>query len=161
MTDLAQVMQQVREEARKRGVRWTNQRQIIVETFVSTDDHMTADDLHRRVRTLDASVSAATVYRTINLLVEIGVAHKRHFSSGSASFESALTKTHHDHLVCMSCGIITEFVHEPLETMQDQISKIHGFQLLHHRVELYGICPSCAARGASVPASAWHALTDR
>jgi Fur family ferric uptake transcriptional regulator len=161
MTDLAQVMQQVRDEARKRGVRWTNQRQIIVETFIATDDHVTAEELHQRVRRLDASVSAATVYRTINLLVEIGVAHKRHFSGGSASFESALTKTHHDHLVCMSCGQITEFVHEPLEVLQDQIAAHHGFRLLHHRMELYGVCRQCSARGAEVSASAWHDLADR
>ena len=161
MTDLAQIMQQVRDEARRRGVRWTNQRQIIVEIFIASNDHVTAEELHHRVRSIDASVSAATVYRTINLLVEIGVAHKRHFSSGSASFESALTKNHHDHLVCMSCGVITEFVHEPLEIQQNEVAQAHGFQLLHHRMELYGMCRNCTARGATVPASAWHALTDR
>jgi len=147
---MAAVIQQVREEARRRGVRWTNQRQVIVETFIRCDDHVTVEELHRRVRVLDASVSAATVYRTINMLVEIGVATKRHFGDGSATFESSLHKHHHDHLVCMSCNKIQEFELQEIEDLQEKVAIDHGFQLVQHRLELYGICRECIIKGATV-----------
>lgn len=150
MIDMAAVIQQVREEARRRGVRWTNQRQVIVETFIGCDDHVTVEELHRRVRVLDATVSAATVYRTINMLVEIGVATKRHFGDGSASFESSLHKHHHDHLVCMSCNKIQEFELQEIEDLQEKVATDHGFQLVQHRLELYGVCRECIAKGATV-----------
>ncbi len=147
------VIQQVRDEARRRGVRWTNQRQVIVETFVSSHEHLTVEELHRRVRILDATISAATVYRTINMLVEIGVATKRHFGDGSATFESSLDKHHHDHLVCMSCNKIEEFELQAIEDLQEQVATEHAFQLVHHRLELYGICRDCSAKGVTVTAN--------
>lgn len=150
MVEMAAVIQQVREEARRRGVRWTNQRQVIVETFIGSDDHLTVEELHKRVKALDATVSAATVYRTINMLVEIGVATKRHFGDGSATFESSLHKHHHDHLVCLSCSQITEFELQAIEDLQDQVATEHAFQLVHHRLELYGICKACSDKGVTV-----------
>ena len=153
MLDMVAVIQQVREEARRRGVRWTNQRQVIVETFMGSDDHLTVEELHRRVRVLDATISAATVYRTINMLVEIGVAIKRHFGEGSASFESSLHKHHHDHLVCMSCNKIQEFELQEIEDLQVKVAADHGFQLVQHRLELYGVCRECVAKGATVLAN--------
>ena len=150
MVETADVIQQVREEARRRGVRWTNQRQVIVETFITSNEHLTVEELHRRVRLLDATVSAATVYRTINMLVEIGVAVKRHFGDGSATFESNLDKHHHDHLVCLSCGKIEEFELQAIEDLQEQVAGDHGFRLVHHRMELYGVCKECQAKGVTV-----------
>ena len=150
MVDTAEVIQQVRDEARRRGVRWTNQRQVIVETFITCDEHLTVEELHRRVRVLDATVSAATVYRTINMLVEIGVAVKRHFGDGSATFESALHKHHHDHLVCLACGKIEEFELQAIEDLQEQVANEHGFRLVHHRMELYGVCKDCQTKGVAV-----------
>jgi len=147
----ADIIRQVRDEARRRGVRWTNQRQVIVDTFVAAEDHLTVEDLHRRVREIDGTVSAATVYRTVNMLVELGVAHKGNFGSGSASFECAIDKDHHDHLVCMTCGTITEFHHDQIESLQEDIARLHGFLLHHHRMELYGVCPACQKRGPIVP----------
>ncbi|MBA3709932.1 MAG: transcriptional repressor [Planctomycetes bacterium] len=141
------LLRSVREEARRRGVRWTAQRQIVLETFLASHDHISVDELHHRVREIDHSVSAATVYRTINMLVDIGVAHKRNFGSSSASFESALTKQHHDHLVCTACGQIEEFHHDLIETLQDEVAKDRGFSLSHHRMELYGVCAACQLKG--------------
>jgi Fur family ferric uptake transcriptional regulator len=149
---LPAVIARVREDARRRGVRWTAQRQAIVETFFAGREHLTVEELHRRVRALDPTVSAATVYRTVNMLVEIGVAHKRNFGNGSASFESALDRDHHDHLVCVGCGRITEFHHDGIEVLQDEVARVHGFRLSHHRMELYGLCPECLRAGAPVAA---------
>ena len=150
MIDTAEVIAQVRAEARRRGVRWTNQRQVIVDTFIGSDEHLTVEELHRRVRTLDATVSAATVYRTVNMLVEIGVAVKRQFGDGSATFESNVAKHHHDHLVCLACGRIAEFELQAIEDLQESVAKAHGFRLVHHRMELYGVCEACQAKGITV-----------
>lgn len=137
------ILHTVREEARKRGVRWTSQRQVIVETFLGAGGHFTVDELHRRVRSIDRTVSAATVYRTVNMLEKIGMAHRRDFGNGSASFESALNREHHDHLVCTVCGMIQEFHHLRIESLQEEVALTHGFHLSHHRMELYGVCGAC------------------
>ena len=149
------IMRTVRDEARRRGVRWTAQRQVIVQTFLATGAHVTVEDLHRRVREIDRTVSAATVYRTVNMLEKIGFAHRRDFGGASASFESALDKAHHDHLVCTVCGAIQEFHHDLIEELQEQVAREYGFSLSHHRMELYGQCAACLDKGAgaSAPAS--------
>lgn len=146
-------MRTVRDEARKRGVRWTAQRQVIVEAFLASGEHITVEELHRRVRDIDRTVSAATVYRTVNMLEKIGFAQRRDFGGGSASFESALDKAHHDHLVCVACGAIQEFHHDRIEELQEDVARQHGFQLSHHRMELYGVCASCQRKGVVLPAS--------
>ena len=137
------IMRRVREEARRRAVRWTNQRQAIVETFIAADEHITVEDLHHRVRLIDRTVSAATVYRTVNMLVEMGVATKRHFGTGSATFECEVNKEHHDHFVCTACAKIIEFHNVAIEELQETVAREHGFTLSHHRMELYGVCAEC------------------
>src|SRR4051812_31255451 len=159
MTRHIDILQMVRDEARRRGVRWTNQRQTIVDTFIACDDHITVEELHRRVRQIDRSVSAATVYRTVNMLVDLGVAHKGNFGSGSASFECAVNKQHHDHLVCVACGAITEFHDHKIEELQEEIARSNGFQLHHHRMELYGVCAACVKKGVAVPVRPVEAKT--
>ncbi len=143
------ILEKVRTEARRRGVRWTTQRTAIVETLMRSGEHITVDELHRRVRALDATVSPATVYRTVNMLVEIGMVQKRHFAAGSASFEWSLNKDHHDHLVCVHCGAIEEFQHDLIESLQEQVATEYGFLLTTHRMELYGICKACRANGVT------------
>jgi Fur family ferric uptake transcriptional regulator len=133
----------VRDEARRRGVRWTNQRQAIVDCFVGSGEHLTVEELHQRARQVDASVSAATVYRTVNLLVELGIAHKRHFGATSATFEVAVNRDHHDHLVCHGCGRIQEFHRDTIERLQEEVAREYGFILADHRLELYGYCEAC------------------
>jgi Fur family ferric uptake transcriptional regulator len=142
---IAQVMERVRAEARTRGVRWTSQRQAIVEQFLLAGEHLTAEALHQRVHEIEPGVGAATVYRTLNLLVEIGVATRVRFGASSA-YESALGREHHDHLVCLACGRIHEFHDERIEAIQDAVAKRHGFVLRHHRLELFGVCPDCQKR---------------
>jgi Fur family transcriptional regulator, ferric uptake regulator len=156
MDGVPEILKRVRDEARRRGVRWTTQRQSIVETFIACGDHVTVEDLHHRVRLIDHTVSAATVYRTINMLVEMGVAAKGHFGSGSASFECNVNKQHHDHLVCEGCGRIQEFNDPRIESLQEEVAERHGFALGHHRMELYGTCQECvlkAARGGKSAAA--------
>ncbi len=130
-------------------MRWTSQRQVIVETFLDAGGHLTVDELHRRVRVLDATVSAATVYRTVNMLEKIGIAQRRDFGGGSASFESALNREHHDHLVCTVCGRIQEFNHGRIESLQEEVARSHNFRLSHHRMDLYGVCAECQSHESS------------
>jgi Fur family ferric uptake transcriptional regulator len=145
------ILRSVRDEARRRGVRWTTQRQVIVETFLGAGGHLTVEDLHRRVRDIDRTVSAATVYRTVNMLEKIGMAHRRDFGSGSASFESALNREHHDHLVCTICGRIQEFHQGRIELLQEEVARSYGFRLSHHRLELYGVCSACQREAPLAP----------
>ena len=144
-----EIIRRVRDEARRKGVRWTNQRQVIVETFIGSDEHITVEDLHHRVRAIDRTISAATVYRTINMLVEMGVASKRHFGAASATFECEVNKDHHDHFVCETCGNIIEFHNDKIEALQEAVAKEYGCQLKHHRLELYGICAECLRKNPS------------
>jgi Fur family ferric uptake transcriptional regulator len=154
MRGVAEVIDLVRTEARRRGVRWTAQRQAIVESFIASADHLSVEEIHRRVRTRDTTVSAATIYRTLNLLVEIGIAARRQFGDGSAIFESTLDKSHHDHLVCLGCGAIREFHRAPIETLQEDVARESGFVLSHHRLDLFGWCSACQASGLAVPGAA-------
>jgi Fur family transcriptional regulator, ferric uptake regulator len=140
---VVQVQERVRAEAKRRGVRWTNQRQVIVEQFLLAGEHLTADELLVRAREVDAAIGAATVYRTLNLLVEIGVASRVRLGGGSASFEPILGRTHHDHLICLACGEVVEFADEAIEKRQAAIVKKHGYVIRHHRLEIFGVCPRC------------------
>ena len=146
MTAVHDILRRVRDEARRRGVRWTTQRQVIVETFVGADEHITVEDLHHRVRAIDRTISAATVYRTVNMLVEMGVATKRHFGAGSATFECEVNKEHHDHLVCTACGKIIDFHNTAIEDLQERVAQEHGFAISDHRLELYGTCAECRVK---------------
>lgn len=148
---LVAVQERVRAEARRRGIRWTAQRQIIVEQFLLAGEHLTAEALLARAREVDPAIGTATVYRTLNLLTEIGVASRVQLGDGAASFEPLLDRAHHDHLVCLACGLVVEFSDPGIERLQEEVAARHGFQLLRHRMELFGICPRCQAsqRGPS------------
>lgn len=137
------VLERVRDEARRRGVRWTIQRQAILELLANCGEHITAEELHQRIAAQAHDVSPATIYRTVNMLVEMGVVSKQDFGTASASFEWNLTRRHHDHLVCTTCGTITEFRSERIEELQDAIAIEHGFALAHHRLDLFGTCTRC------------------
>ncbi|MCX8039395.1 MAG: transcriptional repressor [Planctomycetota bacterium] len=145
------VQERVRLEAKQRGIRWTSQRQVIVEQFLLAGEHVTADRLLERVREVDPAIGAATVYRTLHLLTEIGVAARVQLGNGAASYEPVIGRAHHDHLVCVACGTIIEFHDAAIEQRQEAIASAQGFRLLHHRLELFGLCARCqAANAASV-----------
>jgi Fur family transcriptional regulator, ferric uptake regulator len=143
---VVEVQERVRSEAKRRGVRWTNQRQVIVEQFLLAGEHLTADELLVRAREVDVAIGAATVYRTLNLLVEIGVASRVRLGGDSASFEPVLGRAHHDHLICVACGAVVEFEDDAIEKRQNAIVKKHGFLIRSHRLEIFGVCPRCQAR---------------
>jgi len=127
----------------ERGLKTTRQRNLIIDTFFTLDGHLSVEDVWARVRSLDQRVSVATVYRTMKLLAESGLAHARNFGDGQTRYEAAVGKEHHDHLICTRCGTIIEFENDQIERLQDAVARRHGFRVASHKMELYGLCKSC------------------
>jgi Fur family ferric uptake transcriptional regulator len=125
-----------------KALKWTRQREVILDTFLSSQEHLTCEEIHARVVQADRSIGLATVYRTLRLFVEAGIASERRFQEGVTRYEPQ--QPHHDHLICVRCGKIVEFESDEIEELQDGIARSHGFTLLSHRHELYGACPECA-----------------
>jgi len=123
------------------NLKHTRQRNVILETFLETKGHVSSEELHQQIRGINPNIGYTTVYRTMKLLVDAGLAQERHFDDGVARYE--IEQTHHDHLVCLKCGRIIEFNSELIESTQDQIAEKHEFHLLRHRHELYGHCSGC------------------
>jgi Fur family ferric uptake transcriptional regulator len=128
-----------------KGLRSTDQRRLIVETFFRAPNHISIEELLAQVRAEDPKVGYATVYRTLKLMAESGIAHEREFGDGLTRYELADGEAHHDHLICDQCGRITEFEEPQIERLQDKVAATYGFELRSHKHELYGICPLCRA----------------
>ena len=120
-----------------KGVRLTDQRKLVAKVMSESKDHPNVDELHKRVNKLDSKISIATVYRTVKLFEEAGVIAKHDFKGGKARYEQAL-KEHHDHLIDIETGEITEFVNEDIEKLQKQVAEKLGYKLVDHKLELYG-----------------------
>lgn len=131
----------------QRGLKSTRQRTLIIDTFFSLDGHLSVEELWNKVREQDARVSVATVYRTMKLLNECGLAHARNFGDGQTRYEAAAGREHHDHLICTHCGRIEEFEDDRIEALQEAVAHRHGFTVTSHKMELYGLCGSCQQRG--------------
>jgi Fur family transcriptional regulator, ferric uptake regulator len=128
----------------RKGLRSTDQRRLIVDTFFIAKNHVSIEELLAQVRAKDPRVGYATVYRTLKLLTECGVANERSFGDGLTRYELADdTAHHHDHLICVECGDITEFEEPRIEQLQDKVAKKYGFDLRSHKHELYGLCARC------------------
>ena len=123
-----------------KGLKSTRQREVILETFIEADKHIDVEELHRRVRRRAPNIGHATVYRTMKLLLEAGLAQEHNFGDGVTRYERTARKTHHDHLICSSCGLIVEFTNEQIEELQEQIAGGLGFNILEHKLEIYGTC---------------------
>tara|TARA_Y100000590_G_scaffold271176_1_gene304478 strand:+ start:581 stop:991 length:411 start_codon:yes stop_codon:yes gene_type:complete len=121
----------------KKGVRLTDQRKLVAKVMSESLDHPDVDELHKRVSKLDAKISIATVYRTVKLFEEAGIVSKHDFKGNKARYEQA-PKEHHDHLIDINTGEITEFVNEDIEKLQKQVAEKLGYKLVDHRLELYG-----------------------
>jgi Fur family ferric uptake transcriptional regulator len=126
-----------------RGMRLTRQRELIAEQFFASHGHPDIEDLYRRVRALDRHVGQATVYRTLKLLVDSGLANVSRFGERISRYEAQDGEHHHDHLICTSCGKIIEFTCEAIEHYQEEVAESHSFEMTHHKMELYGRCSDC------------------
>jgi Fur family transcriptional regulator, ferric uptake regulator len=125
------------------GLKSTRQRSLIIDTFFSVVGPVSVEELWSKVREQDTKVSVATVYRTMKLLNDCGLAHARNFGDGQTRYEAAAGREHHDHLICTRCGRIVEFENDRIEAMQEAIARKHGFIVTSHKMELYGLCRDC------------------
>ena len=121
----------------QQGVRLTDQRKLVAKVMSESIDHPDVDELHKRVNKIDSKISIATVYRTVKLFEEAGVVAKHDFKGTKARYEEA-TEEHHDHLIDVNTGEITEFVNEDIEKLQEKVAAKLGYKLVDHRLELYG-----------------------
>ena len=127
----------IEEKCVKNGVRLTDQRKLIAKVMSESEDHPDVDELHKRVSKLDTKISIATVYRTVKLFEEAGILSKHDFKGTKARYEQ-VTREHHDHLIDINTGEITEFVNEDIEKLQHKVAEKLGYKLVDHRLELYG-----------------------
>ncbi len=124
-------------ELRRAGVRITRPRRIILEIISGTEDHPDAYEIFRRASVIDTSISLSTVYRTMKLLEEHGAIQRHAFAGGPSRFEH-VGEEHHDHLIDVETGDVIEFRSDKIEKLQDEIARELGYDILHHRLELYG-----------------------
>ncbi len=130
---------------RDRGLKMTLSRETVLDAFLRLERHVTAEELLAAARRLDPSIGQATVFRTIKLLAEAGLAREAVPDEGARRYEHAYRHDHHDHLVCASCGKIVEFRDEAIERAQEAVYRRHGFRPGDHILELKGECPACSA----------------
>lgn len=129
-------MARVIDKCLEAGVRMTNQRRIIIELIDEADDHPDVDTIYRRAIAIDKTISLATIYRTVGVLEQAGVVEKLDVGDGKARYE--LAGEHHEHLVDVDSGEIHEFQHAELEALKEKIANDMGFELVGHRLELFG-----------------------
>ncbi len=134
----------------KKGLKRTTQREVILDVFLRTEEHLSSEDLYRLVREEDPSIGQTTVYRTLKLLTEAGLAREVRFGDGRTHYEHNYKHQHHDHMICSECGRIIEFFSAELEALQDEMAARHSFEVTHHLLRIIGICAACrGVRNAS------------
>ncbi len=121
-----------------KGVKLTDQRRVIAKVMSESSDHPNVDELYKRVNMVDSKISIATVYRTVKLFEESGILAKHDFKGGKARYEE-LNESHHDHLIDVKTGEIIEFVNEDIERLQKKVAEKYGYDLVDHKLELYGV----------------------
>lgn len=123
----------------EKGLKMTEPRRIIARVLSDADDHPDVEALHERVRRLDPSISIATVYRTMKLFEESDIVTKRDFGDGRARYEESKAEYHHHHLIDVTSGEVFEFYNEELEQLKIRIAREHGYKLVDHHLELFGV----------------------
>lgn len=138
---MAEAQGRLAEYIRQRGLKQTRQREQILEAFFEAGGHTSIDEVLSAVQARMPGIGYATVYRSMKLFVEAGVAEERQFQDGQARFEPLVAgDTHHDHLICVTCGTIFEFENEVVEQQQHEVARQHGLRVTSHRHEIYGAC---------------------
>jgi Fur family ferric uptake transcriptional regulator len=142
------------EHLRRTHLKRTSQRDLILDVFLDTEDHVSSEDLYSLVKAKDPSVGFTTVYRTLKILKECGLARELEFHDGRMLYEHDYKHTHHDHLICTQCGALIEFYSEEIEALQDEIVNRYGFIPHHHSHRIFGVCAKCQKSGKAERARA-------
>lgn len=131
---------------KERGLKMTGARETVLTAFLSLESHVTAEALYEVTRRLDPGIGQATVFRTIKLLADAGLAREACRDDGARQYEHAYRHDHHDHLACVDCGKMVEFIDPAIERAQEDVYRRYGFTSSGHRMELYGRCPECSKK---------------
>jgi Fur family ferric uptake transcriptional regulator len=131
---------------RAHGQKMTRPREVILEAFLKTEGHLSIDDILREAKKIDAGIGQATVFRTIRLITDAGLAREALQEDGARTFEHLADHPHHDHLLCVGCGKVIEFLSPVIEREQQKIFVQYGFAPRGHMMELLGLCPECQAK---------------
>lgn len=127
----------IEKKCAERGLRMTDQRKVIAKVLSEATDHPDAEELYARASVIDANISLATIYRTVRLFTEAAIIETHDFRDGRARYETA-DEDHHDHLIDVTTGDVIEFVDDEIEELQKRIAAKLGYELVDHRLELYG-----------------------
>ena len=127
----------------RENLRMTPQRSVIMQAFLASKGHLSSEELYEVVKRKDPSIGQATVYRTLKLLADSGLAEAVDFADGVVRYEPSSHGEHHDHLICTRCQQFIEIVDPVIERRQEELAQTHGFILESHRMNLYGLCPDC------------------
>lgn len=125
----------------RHNLKLTRQREYILSAFLKME-HVTAEQMYHMLAKKDPHIGLATIYRTLKLFCETGLAQERHFGT-QTQFDNVAHKGHHDHLICTSCGKIIEFQNCQIERLQEEVATKNGFTIKTHKLELYGLCADC------------------
>lgn len=121
----------------------TKQRRAVLEAFLGSEEHVSAEELYKIVSEKEPKIGLATVYRTLALLTVSGLAAELDFGDGQKRYEHSFEHEHHDHMICTQCGKIIEFHHPLIEKLQEDVAQEHGFEMATHKLDMFGICKNC------------------
>jgi len=143
----AELLESFKNILKQNGLKFTIQREVILETLYNSDIHLTPESLHHLIQEKypELKTGIATIYRTLALLEESGVVTSLSFGAQGKKYELG-AKKHHDHLICTVCGSITEFVDEEIEKRQQRIADELDFKMSDHSMQIYGICKKCQTK---------------
>jgi len=144
MKNNEKIIDQLKNIIKQKGMKYTEQREIILQILIELDDHHNAEEIHKIVQNKypEQNIGIATIYRTLNFLEEVQLISSISFGTDGKKYESN-TNEHHDHLICTSCGKIVEFLDDTIEKQQEEIAKQNNFIITDHNMQLYGLCEKC------------------
>lgn len=144
MQDNSENINQLKQVIKEQGLKYTKQREIIFETIINSVEHLNADELHRIINSEypNEKIGIATIYRALTFLEDVNLISSIALNKDGKKFEPN-TKNHHDHLICIKCDKIIEFLDQQIEDKQEDVAKAYGFELINHTMYLYGICQKC------------------
>src|SRR5438552_9708563 len=143
MKTISPEMQVFLDYLEQKKLKLTSHRELILENFIANEGHRSVEDIYRVVREDDPRIGYTTVYRTMKLLLDSGLAREIDLADGITRYEHLYNHQHHDHMICMQCGTSIEFYNPEIEAVQDEASEHLGFKVLDHKLQIYGLCKSC------------------
>lgn len=142
-----EVIEELKIIVKQKGLKYTEQREIVLRVLMSVEEHLTAEDVYNHIKSSykDSNIGIATVYRALSFLEEVKLITSIAFGTEGKKYEANI-KAHHDHLICTACGKIIEFLDDEIEKRQDNIAKVNNFKITSHSMQLYGTCQECQAK---------------